>query len=461
MARVGPGRKTGVVEGEHVDERPVTRYAKAADGVSIAYQVKGDGAIDLVLSSGSGVAIDLLWEEPGFVRFDKHLRAFSRTLWYDPKGVGVSGGTLDAYVEETTGAALTAVLDDAGCERVVLVGASHAGPPAIRYAATHVERVSALVLVNTYAHYVRDDNYPWGYSPEALERFTARRRENWGTGATVEDVAPSKTDDQEFRAWYARSQRFIVPPEQLAQMQRAGFMRDVRPLLPSLKVPTLVLHREGNRSIEVGAGRYLAQNIPGAKYVEVPGEDHLFFVGDTDVISDQIEEFLTGTHKAPEGDLVTATILFTDIVSSTEQSARMGHRKWTALTDQHDAMVRATLKRYRGREVKTIGDGFLATFDATTRAALAAMEIVAGAKRMGIEVRTGVHTGEVEVRPDDVIGLAVTTSKRICDLAGPAEVLVSEVVKLHLVGSNIATTEHGTHVLKGVPDEWRLFALNT
>ena len=204
---------------------------------------------------------------------------------------------------------------------------------------------------------------------------------------------------------------------------------------------------------------YLAEHIPDAKYVELPGDDHLFFVGDTDALFDEVEEFLTGSRQAPEGDVVTITILFTDIVSSTEQSARMGHRKWSTLTEAHDAMVRATLQRHRGHEVKTVGDGFLATFDATTRAVRAAMEIVAAAKGMGLAVRAGVHTGEVEVRPDDVVGLTVSIAKRICDLAGPGEVLISETVKGQLVGSGIATSDQGTYVLKGVPDEWRLFAV--
>jgi class 3 adenylate cyclase len=229
-------------------------------------------------------------------------------------------------------------------------------------------------------------------------------------------------------------------------------------LLPILTVPTLVVHRAGNWFIQVGAGRYLAEHIPGARYVELPGDDHLFFVGDTDALLDEVEEFVTGGRQAPEGDVVTTTILFTDIVASTEQSARMGHRKWTALTDAHDTMVRGALQRYRGREVKTIGDGFLVTFDATTRAVRAAMEIVSAADAIGLEVRAGVHVGEAEVRPDDVIGLTVSIAKRICDLAGPGEVFVSETVKSLLVGSGLTTSEQGTHVLKGVPEEWRLFA---
>jgi class 3 adenylate cyclase len=258
----------------------------------------------------------------------------------------------------------------------------------------------------------------------------------------------------------ARCQRLGIAVDQLAALKgEFDPVEDVRALLPALAVPTLVLHRVGNRWAPVADGRYLADQIPGAKYVELPGDDHLFFVGDADALLDEVEEFLTGSRQAPEGDVVTTTILFTDLVASTEHSSRLGHRKWTALTDQHDAMVRATLARHRGHEVKTIGDGFLATFDATTRAVRAAVEIVTQAENLGLGVRAGVHLGEVEVRPDDVVGLTVSITKRICDLAGPAEVFVSEAVKALLVGSGITTSDQGTYVLKGVPDEWRLYAI--
>jgi class 3 adenylate cyclase len=226
-----------------------------------------------------------------------------------------------------------------------------------------------------------------------------------------------------------------------------------------LTVPTLVLHRVGNLSVPIGVGRYLADQIPGASYFELPGDDAIFFVGDTDALLDEIEEFLTGSRQAPGGDVVSATILFTDIVASTEQSARMGHRGWTAVTDEHDAMIRASLARYRGREVKTTGDGFLATFDAATRAVRAATEIATAARGIGLEVRAGLHVGEIEMRSNDLAGLAVSIAKRICDLAGAGEVLVSETVKGHLVGSDMAFSERGTHVLKGVPDLWRLYAI--
>ncbi len=443
-----------------MDERPITRYAKAPDGVSLAYQVTGDGPVDIVFATGLGVPIDLLWDEPGFVRFAKRLRGFSRTIWRESGGVGASSGNvLDGFVEGVRDSELTLLLDAAGCERAVLVGIAGGGATAIRFAASHPERVRALVLINTFAHYIQEDDYPWGLTADGVEQYIAEQSEGWGTGAAIDIIAPSRATDEEFRSWYARSQRLGVQPHQVFTGMWAGFMRDVRPLLPAVSAPTLVLHREGDRYIEVGAGRYLAERIPGARYVELPGDDHMFFVGDADALLDEIEEFLTGTHQAPEGDVTMAAVLFTDIVSSTEQSARMGHRKWSALTHDHDAMVRAALARHRGREIKTIGDGFLATFDATTRAVRAAMEIVTAAKGMGLEVRAGVHVGEVEVRPDDVVGLPVSIAKRICDLAGAGEVYVSEAVRSLLVGSGIATFECGTHVLKGVPDEWRLFAV--
>jgi class 3 adenylate cyclase len=453
-APFGTSRKTDGGEGGDVDERPVTRYAKAPDGVSIAYQVTGAGSLDLVFPPAMTAPIDMFWDEPGFVRLARRLGSFSRSVWCDGRGIGASDGVVDEVVD----ADLTAVLDAVGCQQVVLVGWNQAGPTVIRYAAAHPERVAALVLFETYAHYVREDDYPWGLPREALDRFTASLKETWGTGAGLEVFAPSKAGDAGFRAWWARGQRLGTGVDQAAMSIRAGAFRDVRESLPTLAVPTLVLHRNEDRYIRVGAGRYLAEHIRGAKYVELPGDDHVFFVGDTDAVLDEIEEFLTGSHQAPEGDVVTATILFTDIVASTEQSARMGHRKWSRLTDEHDAMIRATLHRHRGREVKTIGDGFLAAFDATTRAVRAAMEIVTEAARLGLNVRAGVHTGEVEFRPGDVVGLAVSIAKRICDLADPQQVFVSRTVSDLAAGSGITFEDCGDHTLKGVPGTWRLFA---
>jgi class 3 adenylate cyclase len=444
------------------EQVPETKYARSADGTKLAYQVTGDGPLDLVVLHGLAVPVDLMRENPGLVRISKRLGSFSRTIWRDTRGSGASEG--DRHGSDNPEVAdedLIAVLDAVGSEQAVLLGYGLSGSSAIRFSATHPERVSALVLVNTWAHYVREDDYPLGMTPTDLERFVAFVKETWGTGAFLELPAPSRAADERFQAWFARTQRLGVGPDESAEMFRVAFEGDVRPLLSSVRVPTLVLHRAGNRFIQLGAGQYLAEHIPGAKLVVLPGDDHIFYVGDSDALVDEIEEFLTGRHQAPEGEVVTTTILFTDIVKSTEQSVQLGHRRWTTLIHDHDAMVRATLQRHRGREIRTMGDAFLATFDATTRALRAATEIVIQARTMGLEVRAGVHTGEVEVRSDDVVGVAVAIAKRICDLSGPGQMLVSEVVKFHLVGSGLAVVEHGTHVLKGVPDEWRLFAVET
>jgi class 3 adenylate cyclase len=318
------------------------------------------------------------------------------------------------------------------------------------------DRVRALVLVDTFAHYLREADYPVGISPTALTRFQAWLSEQWGSGVTL-GLAPSKANDAVFRERLARFERLGRRPEQAAQISILAFQQDVRHLLSAVSVPTLVFHRADDPYIRVEAGRWLASHISGAEYVEAPGADHYIAAGDVDGLMDEIEEFLTGGHQGPEGDVVTATILFTDIVSSTERSAKMGHRGWTRLSDDHNAMVRTTLQRYRGSEVKTVGDGFLATFDSATRGVRAAREITATANSMGLAVRAGVHTGEVEVRADDVVGLPVTIAKRVCDLAGSGQVLVTEVVRLHIAGAGLTVTDQGTHVLKGVPDEWRLY----
>ena len=278
-----------------------------------------------------------------------------------------------------------------------------------------------------------------------------------GYGGILEVTAPSRVGDERFREWWARATRLYGGPGEFARMLRASLEVDVRPLLADVAVPVLVLHREENIYIRVGAGRYLAEHVNGAKLVVLPGRDHMFFVGDIDGLVDEIEDFLTGRHQPPEGDVVLATVLFTDIVDSTPQAARLGHRTWSQLSGRHDAVVRDALRRHRGREVKTTGDGFLADFNGATRAARCAIEIVTRPRAVGVNVRAGLHTGEIEIRDDDVAGLAVTIyAKRICDLAGPAQVLISETVKGVLVGSEIAVSDVGTHRLKGVPENWQL-----
>jgi class 3 adenylate cyclase len=442
-----------------VTTAPETHYTRSADGTNLAYQVSGHGPLDLVFAHMSVIPIDLLSDDPGFIRIRRRLATFSRTAWFDARGWGASeGDPRESLAGEISDADLTAVLDAVGFERPAVVAEDGlAGGRAIHFSAIRPQRVSALVLINSYAHYVREDDYPCGVPPENLDRVVAAAKEAWGTVAAVDRIAPSRTNDERFRAWFARSARFTSGPDQMAEMARAIFEHDVRPFLPAISCPTLVLHREGDRTIDVGASRYLAEHIPNAKLVVLRGDDHISFVGDTDALVDEIEEFLTGVRSGAEGDVLTMTVLFTDIVASTEQQARVGPREWSRLTDHHDAMVRAALSRHRGHEVKTTGDGFLATFDATGRALRSAADILAGAKDLGLELRAGVHTGEIEVRGDDVAGLAVTIAKRVCDLAGPGEVLVSGAIPPLVVGSGIDFVDRGQHELRGVPGSWRLY----
>lgn len=441
-------------------QQPSTQYTKAPDGVRLAYQVTGDGPLDLVMVLGFAYPIDLLWENADFLHFADGLRRFSRTIWPERRGAGASGGDIrDHFVESVADSDLSAVIDAAECSEVVLVATGMRGPLAITFAANRPERVSALVLFDTFARLVRDADYPWGVPREVIDKRADDYPNVWGSEGIIQGVAPSKVDDELFNAWIARCQRLGLGPEDSAVGYRLSAVADVRALLPSVKVRTLIIHRSDDAYIPVENGRYLAEQIPGAKYVELPGADHYFFLGDSDSVCDEIEEFLTGAHQGPEGDVVTVTVLFTDIVSSTEQAARIGHRKWAQLTNAHDAMVREVLRRYRGREVKNLGDGFLAMFDATTRAVRSAVEIVKAAGNLGLEVRAGVHTGEVEVRTADVLGLPVHIAKRICDLAEPGTVLVSEVVPRLVTGSGIEFDDRGDHGLKGVPGTWKLLVV--
>jgi class 3 adenylate cyclase len=439
-----------------MSDAPETRYTRSADGTNLAYQVSGKGPVQLVFLSG--LPIDLLSEDPGFIRVRKRLDTFSRTAWFDGRGLGASeGDPRELAIPRIFDADLIAVLDAVRLQRPALAAQQASGHGAIHFSVTHPERVSSLVLINSFAHYVREDDYPLGVSRQDLDRLVAVVKEGWGTGAALEVFAPSRIADQRFRAWFARSERFHGGPDQVAEGVRASFESDVRALLPSISVPTLVVHREGDRYIRLGAGRYLAEHIPDARLIVLPGNAHLFFVGDTDALVDEIEEFLTGARSGAEGDVITMTVLFTDIVASTEHQARVGPREWSRLTDHHDAMVRSALARHRGHEVKTTGDGFLATFDATGRALRCAADILAGAKDIGLQLRAGVHTGEVEVRGDDIAGLTVTIAKRVCDLAGPGEVLVSRTVTDAVAGSGITFEDRGEHELKGVPGTWRLY----
>lgn len=440
--------------------QPETRYAPSKDGY-VAYQIVGHGPLDLVFISGWASNIEVMWEEPALASYLRRLATFSRLLCFDKRGTGVSDPvplaalpTLEEWMDD-----VRAVMDAAGSKRATLLGQGEGGPMAMLFGATYPERASALILSDTFARLLRDIDYPWGFPPDRVAQFLQQIEEGWGTGRNVDILAPSVAHDERFRRWFARYNRLANGPRAATTMFATSWRVDLRGVLQSIRVPTLVLHRAGNRYIRVGHGRYLAEHIPGAKYVEVPGEDALYYVGDTETILGEIEEFLTGVRPLPESDRVLATVLFTDIVTSTERSAEVGDRRWKDLLDQHDILVRRELERHRGRLVKNTGDGILATFDGPARAIRCAQAIAVSVKAMGIEVRAGLHTGEVELRGDDVTGLGVNITARVMDAAGPGEVVVSSTVKDLVAGSGLRFADRGAHDLRGVPGEWRLFAV--
>jgi class 3 adenylate cyclase len=440
--------------------RPVTRYARSGE-VNIAYQVVGEGPLDLVFVSGWVSNLDLMWEEPSFARFLRRLASFSRLILFDKRGTGLSDRvpdddlpTLEARMDD-----VRAVLDAVGAERAALLGHSEGGPMCLLFAATYPERTVALVLIGTYARRLVGDGYPFGAAPQAYEAFLQEIADGWGGPVGLEGRAPSLIDDQRFRTWWSDYLRMSASPGAALALTRMNGDIDVRPALETIAVPTLVVHRTGDRSLPVEGARYLADRIRGATLAELPGDDHLPFVGDQDAILDEIEEFLTGVRRSVETDRVLATVLFTDIVGSTKRAVQLGDREWRDLLDSHHRAVRRELDRWRGTEVDTAGDGFLATFDGPARAIRCACAIRDAVRGLGLEIRAGLHTGECEVHGETVAGIAVHIGARVAALAGPGEVLVSSTVKDLVAGSGIEFDEHGEYELKGVPGRWRLYSV--
>jgi class 3 adenylate cyclase len=434
---------------------PETVYAKASGGW-VGYQVVGTGPPD-VLATKTFLPVDLMWDEPRFVRFLNGLSSFSRHIWFDMRGTGssdaiepVEGRMLESVVDD-----MIVVLDELGCERVVVLGAI--GQPALQFAATHPERTSALVLINPTARFRRADDYPEGWADEDVEAVLARVRDRWGTGETLRLMAPSMVDDAGFARWVARCERVTMSPQVADWVWRAAFAVDLRHLLPAIRVPTLVVVRAGWPGSE--QGHYVAEHIDGARYVELLGEDNLFFMGDTGPLLDTIEAFVTGRLPRLEADRVLATVMFTDVVSSTDQLAGMGDRRWSEVLATHAGLTRTELERFRGREIKTTGDGFLATFDGPGRAIRCACAIRDAVRAIGVQVRVGLHTGEIELHGGDIGGIAVHIAQRVQALAQPDEVLVSRTVADLVGGSGIAFADRGARTLKGVPNQWQLFAV--
>jgi class 3 adenylate cyclase len=439
---------------------PKTRYARSGE-FSIAYQVVGEGELDLVYVPGFASHLEVFWEEPRYSRFLHRLASFARVILIDRLGTGLSDRLPpgEAAILEQRGDDVGAVMDAVGIERAAILGWSEAAMPCMLFAATYPERTQALVLYGGMPSVIVRDDFPYGVSEEAYDEFMERTLEVWPDGGLLRLWAPSHADDAAARDWFARYQRLSASPGAMKALWQSLKETDVRSVLPTISVPTLVMHRTGDILIQVGGSRYMAERIPGAKLVEFPGKDHLWWFGDQDAIVDEIEEFLTGTRTTPEPDRVLATVLFTDIVGSTERAAELGDARWRELLERHEAIVRRELERHRGREVKTTGDGFLATFDGPARAIRCARAIAEGVRPLGIEIRAGLHTGELEVMNGDVGGIAVHTGARVSANAGAGEVLVSQTVRDLVAGSGIEFADRGAHDLKGVPGEWRLFAV--
>ena len=433
-----------------------TRYAKSGD-LNIAYQVLGDGPIDLVWAPGYMSHLEQNQWWPAYASFLERMAAFSRLIMFDRRGTGLSDRILALGSFEEMMDDIRAVMDAAGSERAALFGGAEGGPMCALFAATFPERTSALILGASYPRRTWAPDYPWGIDEETQEKIFASYETKWGReDFGVRALAPSSADDERFRRWYAQACRFAGTPSSALAWFQVTMEIDIREVLPAIRVPTLVLHRAGDRVIPVEAGRYLAAHIPDAKYVELEGSDHFAFTGDSDSIPDEIEEFLTGSRSRREPDRVLATVLFTDIVGSTERAAELGDRSWTALLSEHHALVRDRLERFRGKEIRIAGDGLLATFDGPARAIRCACAIRDAVRGLGIEIRAGLHTGEVELAETGVEGIAVHLGARISALAQTGEVLVSSTVKDLVVGSGIEFAERGTHVLKGVPGEWHV-----
>jgi len=431
--------------------QPRTQYAKSGD-VHIAYQVFGEGAVDLVFVPGFVSHIENYWDEPSFARWLRRLGNFSRVMMFDKRGTGLSDQVSELPGMDQRMDDVRAVMDAVGIERAAIFGISEGGSLATLFAASHPERSQALIIYGGFAQFS-----DW-MTQEALESLFQYIDKSWGSGEGWLKFAPTKEGDLAFQQWWGKFERLGASPGAVTTLMRMNSQIDITEILPSVNVPTLVIHRKDDLLVRVEAGRLLAERIPGAKYVELSGADHLPFVGEnSDRILDEMEHFLTGETSTPSVERVLATVVFTDIVGSTARAEALGDQAWGDLLDLHDKAVRKELERFRGNEVKWTGDGFLAAFDGPARAIQCALAIVSTVRALGIEVRAGIHTGEVDFVKNDIRGIAVHIASRVADLANGGDVVVSRTVKDLVAGSGIAFQDYGTHELKGVPDQWMLF----
>jgi len=431
------------------------KYAKSGD-VHIAYRVFGSGDRDIVLIPGTLSHVELLWEVPTNEYLLKRLGSFARVIVFDKRGQGLSDRVAEQTLEERIGD-VRAVMDAAGSKRATIYGWSEGGPMCLAFAATYPERTSGLVLYGTYAC-MRDGGV--SVTADQFQRWLRGIEEHWGEGLLIQINAPSRRKDEAMVNWFGKIERTAASPGSIVALMRANYEIDARHVLKSINVPTLVLHRAGDAVVPVAAGRALSQQIAGAKYVELPGDDHLVLDQETqDLIADEIEEFITGAHHRPEPDRILATVMFTDVAHSTERAAQLGDERWRELLKNYYTVVRKELATFRGHEVNTAGDGLLATFDGPARAIRCAMSARDKLRSLGLEVRTGLHTGECELIGNDIGGIAVHIASRIETAANPGEVIVSSTVKDLVAGSGIQFADRGMHSLKGVPGKWHLFVV--
>jgi class 3 adenylate cyclase len=437
---------------------PETQYALSGD-VRVAYQVVGDGPRDLVLAPGFVSNLELAWEHPPYERFMRRLASFARVIVFDKRGSGLSDPVGEAATIEERMDDIRAVMDAADSARADVFGWSEGANIAAVFGASRPDRVSALVLYGSFARGTPAEGYPWAVAPDVWELWLQEDGEEWwGQGGTLLTFAPSRFEDEALVRWWAHFERQSMSPRMARAVIRLDMELDIRDVLPSVRLPTLVIHRAGDM-LPVEGARWLAEQIPDARFVELGGDDHWPWITDPDEIVDEVEEFLTGERHEREPDRVLATVLFTDIIGSTERASALGDRRWVDLLERHHTIVRKQLDRFRGREIDTAGDGFLATFDGPARAVRCAHAIGDAVRSLGIEIRAGLHTGECEVRNGAIGGVAVHIGARVAGMAGPGEVLVSSTVKDLVVGSDLAFTDRGTHSLKGAPGEWRLYAI--
>ena len=437
-----------------------TQYARSGDAY-IAYQVHGQGPIDIVFVPGWVSHVELAWEEPLLAQFLNRLASFSRLITFDKRGTGLSdrvpNDQLPTHEERMDD--IRAVMDAVGSKRAAFFGFSEGGCLSALFAATYPERTTALVLFGTFAKRIWSSDYPWAPTHEERQKEYELIENEWGNEMDLSHYVPSKMNDRDFVRRLATYCRRSASPGAAVALLKMNTQLDISHVLPSIHVPTLVMHRSGDLDVNVEEGRWLAERIPGARFSEFPGEDHMLWAGDKDSILNETQEFLTGSLPEPDMTRVLATILFTDIVESTSLAHKLGDKAWKALLDEHDQLCELCLERFRGRLIKRTGDGIHATFDGPGRAISCAKAILDGAQSLGLGIRTGLHTGECEIRGDETEGVAVHLAARVAALAESGEVLVSRTVRDLVVGSEIEFKNRGTHQLRGFPEEWQVFAV--